>query len=93
MAVAVLVEAPNFSQSQYDEAIKEVMPGGHMPAGCLSHVAGPMEGGWRVVDMWESQEVFERFAHDLLAGAMAKAGYTQRPDIKIWPVYNTQHTH
>lgn len=94
MAVAVLVEGAGFSQAQHDEATKEVMPDGRLPAGCLSHMAGPTEdGGWRVVDMWQSAEAFDRFAKEALGPALAKVGYTQQPNIKIWPVHNAQHTH
>ena len=93
MAIGVLIEAAGFSQAQYDEAAKVVMPGGHLPAGCLFHVSGPTEDGWRVVDMWESPEAFEKFAHEIMAPALANTGYTQRPDIKTWPVHNTGHTH
>ena len=92
MAIAVLVEGAGFSQSLYDKVANEVMPGGRLPAGCLFHMGGPTEnGGWRVVDMWESQEAFERFSRETLGPAMAKAGYTQRPDVKFWPVHNTRH--
>jgi len=94
VAVGVLVEIANFSQAQYEEAAKDVMPGGRLANGCLSHMAGPTEnGGWRVVDMWESQEAFERFGHESLGPAMAKVGATARPEIKFWPVFATQHTH
>ena len=94
MAVGVLIEVANFSEAQYDLAAQDVMPGGRLPNGCLSHMSGPTEnGGWRVADMWESQEAFERFAQNSLGAAMAKAGATAQPEIKFWPIHATQHTH
>jgi hypothetical protein len=93
MAIAVLVEGSEFTQAQYDSVVNEVMPAGRMPPGLLFHVGGPTEAGWRVVDIWESQEAFEKFSHETLAPAMQKAGYSQQPNIQVWPVHNTVHTH
>lgn len=42
--------------------------------GMLFHVAGPMDGGWRVVDVWESQEAFDRFFNQRLGQAVRNAG-------------------
>jgi hypothetical protein len=37
------------------------------PEEVLIHVCGPTsDGGWHTVDVWESQEAFERFANELL---------------------------
>ena len=93
MAIAVLIEGSGFTQAQYDSVFNDVMPGGRMPAGLLLHLGGPVDGGWRVVDMWESQAAFDKFSQETLAPAMQRAGYTQQPDIKVWPVYKTVHTH
>ncbi len=93
MAVAILVEVPNANSSQYDAVIKEVFPGGTPPGGLLFHVAGPAEGAWRVVDVWESQQAFDSFAQTTLVPAMQRAGIQAQPVIKSWPVHNTVHTH
>ena len=93
MAIAVIVEGAGFTQAQYDSVISEVLPNGRMPAGLLFHMGGAIDGGWRVVDMWESQEAFEKFSQETLAPAMQRAGYTQHPDVKVWPVHNTVHAH
>jgi hypothetical protein len=29
--------------------------------GILSHVAGPTDDGWRVIDVWESEEAYHPF--------------------------------
>jgi hypothetical protein len=93
MAVAVMVEAPGMNATQYDSAIKDVMPNGQPPKGCQSHVAGPMDGGWRVVDVWDSQEDFDAFAHSALAAAFQKIGFQGQPKITVWPVHNIVAKH
>jgi hypothetical protein len=33
--------------------------------GLLAHIAGPMPGGWRVIDVWESRAAFNQFGKKL----------------------------
>ncbi|MEK7215199.1 MAG: hypothetical protein AAB289_06360 [Chloroflexota bacterium] len=93
MAVAVFVEVPGVTAAQYDAMITDTWPGGHLPSGALFHLAGPWQGNWRVVDMWESAEAFDTFVKTILGPAMQKAGVTAQPKIEIWPVHKTAHTH
>jgi hypothetical protein len=41
--------------------------GGRAPDHALYHAAGPWQDGWRVVDVWESDEAFQAFAADQIA--------------------------
>jgi hypothetical protein len=61
MAIGVILEVPGGNQQQYDQIMKDLDLKGKLPDGGLCHFAGPMDGGWRVVDVWESKEAFERF--------------------------------
>ena len=51
MAVAMLLEWPGQTQEQYEQLMKQVALDADPPEGGLFHVAGPMPGGWRVVDI------------------------------------------
>jgi hypothetical protein len=88
MAIAFLLEWPGVTQAQYDAVIQELDLGGRVAPGGVFHVAGPMEGGWRVVDVWESQEVFDTFLREKLGQALQHAG-VQPPQVQAWPVHNT----
>ena len=87
MALTVLYEIPGLTQGQYDTIIKELQSGGVAAQGRIFHVAGPMEGGWRVVDVFESQEAFEQFIGEGLGPVMQKLGVTP-PPLKFSPVHN-----
>lgn len=50
------------------------------PAGLLVHVAGPTDDGVRIIDVWESEEAWERFRLDRLAPAIAALGGPSRPE-------------
>ena len=49
------------------------------PEGLILHASGPVDGGWAMLDVWESHEAFERFAESraLPAGAIPEI-----PDIE-----------
>jgi hypothetical protein len=88
MAIGLLMEFPVMGQEQYDAVIDELELGGLMPAGGISHIAGPTETGWRMVEVWESQEAFDLFFRDRLHQALHHAGI-EPPQVDAWPVYNT----
>jgi len=35
-------------------------------SGLVAHVSGPTTGGWRIIDVWESEEEYHRFEEDRL---------------------------
>jgi hypothetical protein len=41
-------------------------------AGCITHVVGPIEGGVRIIDVWESEDVYRTFQKQHLYPALAK---------------------
>jgi quinol monooxygenase YgiN len=74
MAIAVIAAIP--SKEAY-EAVTEAMFGTKRPPavdGCLVHSAGEGPNGFRVVDIWESQEALDSFTNDKLMPAMQEAG-------------------
>lgn len=89
MAIAQIIEIPGGSKEKYDEVIREVgLAGSQLAPGQLVHFAGPMEGGgWRIVNVWESQEASDKFEEKLIP-ARRKAGL---PDVippqKLFPVH------
>ena len=85
MAVAFLQELPGATQEQYDQVVEALR--GQTAEGRIFHVAGPMEGGWRVVDVWESQEAVDTFFQEQLGPALQEAGIAAAPP-QFWPVHN-----
>jgi quinol monooxygenase YgiN len=43
-----------------------------LPEGCIAHVAGPYDGGWRIVDVWQDEAALERFRTNHLRPAVQK---------------------
>ncbi len=87
MAIAVLFEMPGATQEQYDEVVQKLEDAGEgMPPGRVYHVSGPTENGWRVVDVWESQEQFERFGQTLMP-FLEEVGFPEF-EPEFWDVHN-----
>ncbi len=77
MAVGILLEFPGVTREQYEQLAHDVSLSGS-PEGALIHVCGPTaDGGWRIVDVWESREAFERFANELLIPRAIARGFPQ----------------
>lgn len=87
MAIVLIQEYAGATQQQYDAILSDLNLGGKSPAGQILHTAGPMDGGWRVVDVWESQEAFNTFYQEGLSAAAQKHGMP-RPQIATMQVYS-----
>ena len=50
------------------------------PRGLILHVAGPTDEGVRIIDVWESEQAWQRFQTERLAPAIAALGGPARPE-------------
>jgi hypothetical protein len=53
------------------------------------HIAGPIDGGWRVITVWDSEEQFQQFRTEKLIPAVQEVAGPERvaPNIKAHPVH------
>jgi hypothetical protein len=57
MAVLMIGEVPNLTEEIYAALVGQMTPLMKASKGFISHGGGPSPaGGWRVVEMWESEE-------------------------------------
>ncbi len=80
MAVGLIFNGAGVTKAQYDQVRNEVAPGNKLPSGMLYHAGGPKEGGWCVVEVWESQEAADRFFKEKLGATLEKAKITVQPE-------------
>ena len=90
MAVAVQLDFEGATLAQYDEVCKKMglTPKGPGPAGAISHFATLTDSGFRVVDVWETREQFEKFAQEKIGPLSAEAGITSPPAMQFFEVHN-----
>jgi hypothetical protein len=87
MAIAMMVDNPEGSQEIYDKVRGDI--GLDAPAGGILHVAGPSpNGGWRVIEVFESEDEAKRFLKERLGPAFQAAGAAPPPPPEFWPVHN-----
>ncbi len=91
MAVGLRIRFAGGTQEQYDAVNEQMGIAENPPAGLIFHAAGPTEGGWGVIDFWESRDSFDSFLADRIQPAIEALGDRapqSPPDIKEFPVYN-----
>ena len=85
MAIAMIVDNPEGSQEIY-ERVREQL-GLDKPAGGIFHAAGPSpNGGWRVIEVWESEADAKQFVAERLLPAFEAVGAPAPPRPELWPV-------
>jgi hypothetical protein len=89
MAVVIVNEIEGGNEDFYEQVNPKVMPGGNLPDGCQLHIAGPVENGWRVITVWDSEDQFQQFRDETLIPAIREAGGEERiaPHISADPVH------
>ena len=76
--------------AQYDATVAAVHPPGGLPAGQTYHAAGPCEGGWLIVAVWDSKASCDRFVAETLIPALpnVKGGLAGPPEERAAEVAN-----
>ena len=87
MATVMLMHWPQINKDQYEQARKKVQWETNTPKGAKYHVAWFAEDGFHVLDVWESQADFERFATERLLPAVQSLGFQGLPNVKFFPVH------
>ena len=88
MPVAFLFETPDGNQERYDAVRARLgIDDDNPPPGGIVHIAGPSpNGGWRVIEVWETEEDQQRFARETLEPMLQEAG-VQRGAPEKWQVH------
>jgi hypothetical protein len=89
MPVVLVFQGPSITQESYGEVVRRLTEGrtdrmesrSDWPVeGLLVHVAGEGPSGFRVVDVWESEEACNRFG-EALGPHLQEVGITEQPEI------------
>ena len=87
MAVVLVHEGPTLTQERYEQTVQKLSGKDRLESlvdwpvpGILSHVAGQGPNGFRVVDVWESQEAAEAFGEHL-GPVLAEVGVAETPEL------------
>jgi hypothetical protein len=93
MAVGIRLKFDGGTQENYDAAHAVMDTEANPPEGMIVHSAGPVDGGWGVLDFWESRDAFDRFVGERLMPRLQELGargFPNPPDVKEFPVHNLE---
>ena len=88
MPIVAVFQSPSLTRETYDESVRKLSGGKarmESPAdwpvkGLLVHVAGQGPNGFRVVDVWESEDAFRNFSEKLVP-IMKAIGIDGQPEV------------
>jgi len=83
MAVVMYMEWDGVTPEQYDKVRESVNWEGEPPEGSVLHVPWFVDGGLRVVDIWDSPDHFQRFSDTRLAPGVQAAGIEGEPRVEF----------
>ena len=86
MAEALVLEFDGIGPDEYEAVNRElgIDPAageGNWPAGLQWHGAGATDGGWSVIEVWESREAQAAFMQERLGAALQAGGVTAVPRV------------
>lgn len=88
MAVVAVFQGPHVTQALYEESVRRLTGGkprmgraSDWPVkGLLVHIAGQGPKGFRIVDVWESEESFRKFGEKLVP-ILQELGMEGEPEV------------
>ena len=88
MPVVAVFQGQNLTQEQYEQSVRRLTggrsrlesPSDWPVEGLLVHAAGQGAGGFRVVDVWESEDAFRRFGEKLMP-ILEEIGVEGQPEV------------
>jgi hypothetical protein len=88
MAVVLVHHGPTVTRERYEETVRQLTggkdrmesPSDWPVEGLLVHVAGEGPNGFRVVDVWESEEACNKFG-EMLGPVLEEVGITDQPEM------------
>jgi hypothetical protein len=90
MAVGIRIKLLGITEEQFDKGHDHINPDRTPPKGLLFHASGPVDGGWGIMDFWESRADFDAFAARIPEGFAAVGVQPQGPpDVHEFPVHET----
>jgi len=71
MAWVLIQNGVDATWEDYEKVAREI--GDERPEGLIVHAAGEVDGHWRSVDVWESEEAHNRFRDERILPAVVRA--------------------
>jgi hypothetical protein len=88
MAYVTTIDVFGITPKEYRAILDEMGVELRPEPGIYLHLTVPIEGGYRVIEVWDSREGFEAFMQARMAPAAAAIGLNREMKVTIEPLYN-----
>src|SRR5215510_14666810 len=88
MTVVTTLDVFGLSPKEYRAILDQMGVETRPERGIYLHLTITTDFGYRVVEVWDNQEGFDRFLEERLAPAAKALGITRKMEIKVTPLHN-----
>lgn len=88
MSFVAVMDIQGLTSEEYDAIIAKMGVERQPAEGIYLHAATSIEGGVRVVELWDTKEGFEQYVEDQLVPTSAALGIERPTTVSITPLYN-----
>jgi hypothetical protein len=88
MACITTIDVFGITPEEYRAILDEMRVESRPEPGIYLHLTAPIDGGYRITEVWDQREGFEAFMHARLAPAAKAIGLNREMKITIEPLYN-----
>ena len=84
MTIAVIGELPGGNAEMDAQMMQQIgVSPTSPPAGAIARMAGPFEGTYRIISVWESQEAWDTFRRERMEPTFQQSGRPM-PRFQVW---------
>jgi hypothetical protein len=88
MTYVTTLDVMGLTAAEYRAVLDELGVEKRPESGIYLHLTTPIEGGFRIVEIWDRKEGFEEFLRTRLAAANKKLGIDRIANVTITPLHN-----
>ena len=94
MSWGATFDVPGADPEFYDQTVQMVEEMTHgIPEGCIVHIMSPTDDGYRLTEVWQSEEAWQRFRSEILTPLLRRITgeeSPQQPDPQAFPVHSVR---
>lgn len=88
MMYVTTIDVEGITPEEYRAVLDKMGVETHPDAHIYLHISAPIEGGFRIIEIWDNKEAFEEFLKNRLTPANESLGIERSANITIKPLHN-----
>lgn len=88
MMYVTTIDAIGLNADEYRAVLDKMGVETNPAANIFLHITAPIDGGYRITEIWDSKEAFEEFLQKRLTRANEALGIKRNANITVMPLHN-----